>query len=119
MGIFENAISKTKDIIEVACVRTDEILTTEKIKFKIASVKSKKKKEYAKLGKICFNELKNNDDLDENLRALVDEITAMNEEISYLNDQLQILKNRRVCTNCGAGVEENSTYCSKCGTKFD
>lgn len=119
MGMLEDAISKTKDFLEIACIKTDEILTTEKIKFKITSLKSKRQKDYAKLGKICFNELKDNEDLDENLRTLVDEIIEKSEEISYLNTQLQVLKNRRVCTNCGAGVEQDSCYCNKCGIKFD
>ena len=119
MGMFEDAISKTKDILEIACVKTDEILTTEKLKFKITSLKSKREKDFAKLGKICFKELKDSEALDDNMRAMVEAINEKDEEISYLNAQLQAMKNRRICTNCGAGIEINYSYCNNCVTKLD
>ena len=54
MGFFEDAISKTKEVFDVVCQKTGEIVTTEKQKISIASLKSKREKDYAALGKIYF-----------------------------------------------------------------
>lgn len=118
MGILENAITKTKDILEIARVKTDEVVTIEKRKFKVASLKTKREKDFAKLGKIYFNIIKNQDELDDDVTALVNNIIEKTEEISRLNAEIQVIKSRRVCTNCGSGVEESASYCNNCGVKL-
>lgn len=119
MGFLDDAINKTKEVFDVACKKTDEVVTVEKQKFNIASLKSKREKDYADLGRIYFESVKDSCDLDDETRNLVDAIREKNEEISRLNKDIQNIKNKRVCPKCNANIDANSVYCNNCGEKLD
>lgn len=119
MGFLDDAITKTKEVFDVACKKTDEVVTLEKQKFSIASLKSKREKDYADLGKIYFELVKDATDLSDEARNLVDAIIEKNEEIVRLNENIQNIKNKRVCPECNANVDANSSYCNNCGVKLD
>ncbi len=119
MGFLDDAINKTKEVFDIACKKTDEVVTVEKQKFNIASLKSKREKDYADLGRIYFELVKDSTDLTDEVRNLVDAIAEKNEEIARLNEDIQSIKNKRVCPNCNANINVNSSYCNNCGTKLD
>ena len=119
MGFFEDAISKTKEIFDVACQKTGEIVTTEKQKISIASLKSKREKDFAELGKLYFEMIKDDDDIDDYTRNLVNTINEKSEEIVRLNAEIQSAKNKRTCPYCGANIEKTSAICNICGKELD
>ncbi|MBQ8267590.1 MAG: hypothetical protein IJZ21_04315, partial [Clostridia bacterium] len=119
MGFLDDAINKTKEVFDVACKKTDEVVTIEKQKFNIASLKSKREKDYADLGKIYYELVKDSTDLNDEIRNLVDAIREKDEEIARLNEDIQSIKNKRVCPECNANIDVNSSYCNSCGTKLD
>lgn len=119
MGFFDNALNKTKEVLDVACKKTDEVVTIEKQKFAIASLKSKREKDYADLGRIYYEIIKESTELDDDTRNLVDAISEKSEEIERLNADIQNIKNKRVCPKCNANIDINSTFCNNCGTKLD
>lgn len=94
MGFLDDAINKTKEVIDVTCKKTDEIVTIQKQKFNIASLKSKREKDYAELGKIYFDLVKDSVDEDEKIRNLVEEIQRKNKQIDLLNEELNNIKNK-------------------------
>lgn len=97
MGFLDDAISKTKEVFDVACKKTDEIVTIEKQKFNIASLKTKREKDYTELGKIYFNMIKDDyEDASEEARNLVCEIIQKSEEIERLNEEIQNIKNQSI-----------------------
>lgn len=119
MSFIDDAISKTKEVFDVACKKTDEVVTTQKQKFSIASLESKREKDFADLGRIYFELAKNSNDLTDEARNLVDAISEKNEEIARLNQDIQNTKNKRICPNCNANIDVNSVYCNNCGTKLN
>lgn len=119
MGFLDDAINKTKEVFDVACKKTDEVVTVEKQKFNIASLKSKLEKDYADLGKIYYKLVKDSTELDDETRNLVDAILEKNEEIVRLNEDIQNIKNKRVCPECNANIDIKSAYCNSCGAKLD
>lgn len=118
MGFFEDAISKTKEVFDVACQKTGEIVTTEKQKISIASLKSKREKDYAALGKLYFEMVKDADNVDDDTRNLVDAIIEKSEEINRLNEEIQNAKNKLICPYCGANIDMKSSFCNICGRKL-
>ncbi len=119
MSFIDDAINKTKEVFDVACKKTDEVVTTQKQKFCIASLESKREKDFADLGRIYFELAKNNTDLTDEARNLVDAISEKNEEIARLNQDIQNTKNKRICPNCNANIDMNSVYCNNCGAKLN
>lgn len=119
MSFIDDAINKTKEVFDVACKKTNEVVTTQKQKFSIASLESKREKDFADLGRIYFELAKNNTDLTDEARNLVDAISEKNEEIARLNQDIQNTKNKRICPNCNANIDVNSVYCNNCGAKLN
>lgn len=118
MSFIDDAINKTKEVFDVACKKTDEVVTTQKQKFSIASLESKREKDFADLGRIYFELAKNSTDLTNEARNLVDAISEKNAEIARLNQDIQNTKNKRICPNCNANIDVNSVYCNNCGAKL-
>ncbi len=58
MEFFENAVGKAKDIFDVACKKTEEAVAKGKQNLDIAALENKLAKDYEKLGKLYFGELK-------------------------------------------------------------
>ena len=119
MSFIDDAINKTKEVFDVACKKTDEVVTTQKQKFSIASLESKREKDFADLGRIYFELAKNSTDLTDEARNLVDAISEKNAEIARLNQDIQNTKNKRICPNCNANIDANSVYCNNCGAKLN
>lgn len=119
MGFLEDAVGKTKEVFDIACKKTDEILTLEKQKFNLASLKSKREKDFALLGKIYFELVKDDENASEEVMSLVEEIDSKSEKIEQLEAEIRYMKYQRVCTECGASVDAKSTFCNNCGAKLD
>ena len=119
MGFLDDAINKTKEVFNVAYKKTDEVVTVEKQKFNVASLKSKLDKDYADLGKIYYELVKDGADLSDEVRNIVDAISEKQEEIARLNEDIQNIKNKRICPKCNANIDINSSYCNNCGEKLD
>lgn len=119
MGFLEDAISKTKEVFDVARQKTNEVVVTEKQKFSLASLKNKREKDFALLGKIYFEKVKDESNIDTQTRNIIDSIIEKNKEIERINEEIQNIKNKRTCPNCNAYVDENSAFCNRCGIKFD
>lgn len=119
MGFLDDAIVKTKEVFNVACQKTGEVVAVEKQKFIISSLKSKRQKDFVKLGKIYYDLVKDSTDISEDVKVLVDSITEKTEEIFRINEEIQNIKNKKACPYCGAGVDTKSTFCSVCGIKIN
>ena len=115
---FDNAFDKAKNAFEVAYKKTGEVLSAEKIKFNISSLKSKREKAYAKLGKSFFEGLGETVALNDQDKAVYDEIVELNTKIEDLTNELNFVKSNRLCPRCGAVIDENAVFCSKCGEKI-
>ena len=118
MGFFDDALNKTKEVLDVAYKKTEEVVTTEKQKFDVSTIKSKREKDYAALGKLYFEQIKDSEELSEEIKALVSAIKDKNENIERLNKEIQDAKNKRICPECSAAIDKNSVYCSCCGAKL-
>lgn len=119
MENIDQVIVKTKELFDVACQRAGEVVSVEKQKFGIASLKSKREKDYAELGKIYYELLKDSSDLNDEVRNLIDAITEKTEEIARLYEDIKAIKNKAICPNCNAKIDTNSVYCNSCGIKVN
>lgn len=118
MDFLDNAVNKAKEVFDVACKKTNEVVTTQKQKFDVATVESKRNKDYIKLGELYYNQIKDTEIENQEIKELVDAITEKNEKIAELNQEINAAKNKRICPNCSANIDDNSIYCSVCGAKL-
>ena len=55
MEFFDDVINKTRDAIDVAYKKTNEVVSIQRQKFDIAAMESKLAKDYQNLGRVCFD----------------------------------------------------------------
>lgn len=118
MEFFDNALNKAKEMLDVAYKKTEEVVNTEKQKFDVTGLKSKREKDFAALGKIYFDTVKDSAGLPEQTAALVSAIKEKTAEIDRLNAEIQSVKNKRICPACGSAIDNNSAFCNACGAKL-
>ena len=70
MDFFENAASKTKEVFEVAKQRTDEVVTVQKMKFKIAKLEKERNYQLQKLGFAYYKMLKDTEIEDSEIKEI-------------------------------------------------
>lgn len=118
MDFFDNAVNKAKEAFDIARQKTGEVVQTGKQKFDIASIEAKRVKDFEALGKAYYESVMDSDDLDGEIKELVEEIKAKTEKINALRDELSGDKDKKICPKCGASVDNLSLYCNICGEKL-
>lgn len=118
MDFFDDVVNKAKEAIDVASKKTGEVVNTQKQKFDIASLENKRAKDFAVLGEIYYNKIKDGEAQDENISELVLSIKEKSEKIEKLKEEVNSAKNKRICPKCGAAIDQTSNYCNACGEKL-
>ena len=88
MDFFENALNTAKEALEIVSQKTEEVVTTGKQKYAIASLKNKNSKCYESLGRIYFEKLIDTEIDDEDTKYLVQIISENEEKIAELYEEL-------------------------------
>ena len=117
LNSIDQAMNKAKEVFDVACKKTGEVVNTQKQKFDVSSLENKRAKDFEKLGSLYFDLIKIEKIENESIAELVAAIKEKNEKIEELQNEILNAKNKRICANCGAYIEESSIYCNSCGAK--
>ena len=119
MDFLDNAVNKAKEVFDVACKKTNEVVTTQKQKFDIATIVNKRNKDFEALGKLYFEAVKESEIEDKEISNLVAKIKEKNELIKQINEEMGANKNMKVCPKCNAFVKDDAQFCSSCGEKLE
>lgn len=119
MDFLNDAVSKAKEVFDVAYKSAEVAVNTGKHKFDLASIENKLSKDYEKLGILYYNMIKETDELDEKTCELKLAITEKLENIEKIKLEINNAKNKRLCPECGISVDKNSAFCSSCGAKLE
>lgn len=93
MDFFDNALGKAKEAIDIVSKKTEEVVSTQKIRFNIASLENKCSKHYESLGKIYYEKLlAGNIAYDDAADDLVKLISEKENEILKLKEELNNVK---------------------------
>ncbi len=88
MDFFENAVSKAKDVFDVACKKTGEAVNLGKQKLDIAALENKIAKDYERLGRIYFEQIKETDDLNEAVAKIKNAILEKQANIEKIKEEM-------------------------------
>ena len=89
MDFFENAMNKAKDVFDVACKKTGEVIETGKQKLDIATLENKLSKDFEALGRIYFELIKESDDLEFKIANLKASISEKQAQISKIKEEME------------------------------
>ena len=97
---------KAKDVSEVA-----------KLKMDIRSKEDFVEKQYAALGKIYFEEHKDETECEQSEQIFL--IKEALEEVERMKAEVLKSQGSTECPSCGAKMPEDAAFCSNCGTKLN
>lgn len=118
-NIFDNEIfDKAKEVFDVACKKTGEVVSAGKQRFDIATMENRLEKAYNALGKVAFKVIEENGTENEELKAAVADISTKIAEIEEAKKELAQIKNKRICPKCSMAIEKTSVFCNYCGEKL-
>ena len=116
MSIFDETVVKAKEVLDIAGKKTNDIISVQKIKMSIASLKSQLSKMYEALGRLCCDNGTETPSV--NMLELMSEIEERIAEVKSLEKKLAALRGEKICTTCGTKNTSESLYCNKCGSKL-
>ena len=119
MSFFEDAFIGAKEIGSAVSKKTGQLVDTAKLRMTAADINNEINKRYEALGKAVYEARKSGTDIDGIIGECVVSIDALNDRLDEVNDRLAGMKNRTCCTSCGASIDTQALYCSRCGAKIE
>lgn len=109
----ETISEKSKDVAKKA----KEVAEIASLNNKISNQEKNIKKIYADIGQKIYEKYKNDSSNEFYEECKI--VTEAFDEISKIKSEIQLLKNYKICSHCGAQVPVDASFCSKCGSKIE
>ena len=113
MAFFEELGKVISDKSKEAAGKVKDLTGVIQLKTRLSSEKEKVNKAYIALGKAYHD--RHESSAEEELSAEFETIRNGLIKMAELEDEIAELEGTRVCAECGAKVERNAAFCSKCG----
>jgi len=117
MSVFNELTQKVSNTAKAAAKKSNDIVEITKLNMSISAEEDKIKKLYTEIGKALYEAYKKGEVLPDAFRESCEKIKTYDENIKHMKQKVLELKNLKACPNCGAELEADVLYCSKCGTK--
>lgn len=115
MGFLDGLSKKSAEISSSLQESMNKSQRESRCKKTINENKSKIEKAYSELGKEIYEKRGINKELTAYINSKIEEIDNMIKENEELRKEVLILNNKKLCPNCGAEVDINTTFCPQCG----
>ena len=119
MAIFDEVVSRVKDVAETAGKKTGELVEIGKVRIRIAELRREIAGAHEGLGRLLYDSRKSGEDVTDMIDACVEHIAALYEDLEELEMRVMESKNAIRCNGCGALNENTAQFCNQCGTKLD
>lgn len=95
--------------------RAEEVYETQRLKNKISGEERQITKAMADIGKIIYKRYRDGVPLEEEEKAICEQIDDRREQIDKYKEEMNGVKGNRFCPSCGNPLGRNDAFCSKCG----
>ena len=117
MTIFENFTKKVTDTAKAAARKSSEIVEVTKLNMSIGAEEDKINKVYTEIGKAVYVSYAKGEVVNEVFVGSCEKVKAYEANISEMKQKILEIKNVKICEGCGAELEADVIFCSKCGSK--
>ncbi len=118
MSFLDDALNSAKKVFDVVENKTVTTVEIQKLKIKALGIDAELRKIYEKLGKLYYKELKYREDVTEDIRDMLLEISEKKSEIELIREQIAAFKGGVACPECGNLNQETADYCANCGAEL-
>ncbi len=115
MSVFEDALVKAKELLDITGDKVGEVIDTQKVKYNIARTNADINKNFELLGRLYYSRIQENNVDDEAIDAIVAEIELLKDNIREYEIELTLSKGGCVCEECGTANDGEADFCKKCG----
>ncbi len=117
MAFFDNMGKKLGEAAQAAAKKSGELVEVTKLNVNIGSEEDKMQKLYTQIGKKVYEKYAATGTVDEDLVEDCEAIRIHDQNVKGLKEKILEVKSMKQCTGCGAELERNQIFCSKCGTR--
>lgn len=116
MAFLDDLGKKISDASQSTIQKTKDMADTAKLSSLISEEEKSIRANYTIIGEICYNAMKDNPEPD--YAQYVSLITESKNKIEDYQNKIDEMKRRGKCTNCGATIALDDTFCAACGQKI-
>ena len=95
--------------------RAEEVYETQRLKNKISGEERQITNAMADIGKIIYKRYRDGVPLEEEEKAICEQIDDRREQIDKYKEEMNGVKGNRFCPSCGNPLGRSDAFCSKCG----
>ncbi len=118
MDFFDKLSKKATEAYQATKEKTTQVSGELKLKGKINSNEDKVYQLYAQIGELAYDAFITNTELDKDtITPMFEEIKEYRDEIEKYKTEILELNNKKACVKCGAELEADAGFCTKCGAK--
>jgi len=117
MAFFENLGKKVGEAAQAAAKKSGELVEVTKLNVNINSEEDKIQKLYSQIGKTIFEKYTASGVVEDGVKEFCESIKVHEQNVKALRDKIADVKGTKQCTGCGAEMEKEQIFCSKCGAK--
>jgi DNA-directed RNA polymerase subunit RPC12/RpoP len=118
MALFDNLGKKIGDLATTTAKKSGEMIEVTKINLNINTEEDSIKKLYSEIGNYCYELFQQGPFQDGRINDLCSQIKTHKDKIQELKEKIYSVKGIVICKNCGAEIDNNTPFCSKCGSKI-
>jgi len=118
MGILDDAVVNAKSAANAVSQKAVGLWDMSKLRFNAAEVNGQIDKRFEALGRVVYDAVKTEGDIQSLSESCVTEIDELYEQLDIINERIGELRKKKKCKSCGKENPEDSTFCSKCGTQL-
>lgn len=114
MAFFDEIGKKISQTGQKAVQKTKEMADVAKLNSTVSDEEKKVSNIYHQIGQLYVSLYEDNPEPD--FKVLIEQLNESLSKIEEMKQQIQDIKGVKRCTNCGAEIPNNATFCSACGT---
>lgn len=118
MDFLNDCLDKAKELFETAKEKTDKAARIGKQWYDIGALEARINKSYQALGRVSFENYKNDESAPDEVKALISQIESELETLQLAREELERMRASRLCPACSGAIAENAVFCSHCGQKL-
>ncbi|NLP15318.1 MAG: zinc ribbon domain-containing protein [Clostridium sp.] len=117
MDFIKDVTKKVASTAKVAVKKSSDLVEITKLNINIGAEKDKISKIYTQIGKTVYDSFEKGEEVPANFKDLCERVLNIKENIKKMERQILQLKNIKICPSCGAELETDVAFCSRCGAK--
>ncbi len=118
MDVITNIKETLEKAIKTGVDKSNEIVEITKLKYAIADMEGDISKLMREIGESVYEAYKDSKEPDETINESCATISEKYAQIDEMRAKLNELKKLTICPKCGAAMDKDSQFCSKCGEKL-